>query len=415
MRIINESTWKSELRKFPYQHLDQNLETDVVIIGGGIAGIMAAYHLAKAKQRVVVIEANQLLHGATVLTTAFLTHVIDTDFQDLISMYGPRKAKLIWQSHKEAITLIEKIVRHENISCDFQRCSNFVFANDADEFKQLKEEYQAIKKHGFPVLLKTKGHLGFKHSGFLELKNQAKFHPIKFLNGLIKAADKLGVQFYQNTTVTKIAGTSQAIISTKKNQIKANYALTATYDPLNNPKETFMKKGMYKSYVFEVQIPRNLISPGTYEDSRTPYHYFRVDRQAKFDRMIIGGEDNRFELAVADRKNFKALEEYLKNLLPGKRYTIVRKWTGPILEPSDGLALIGKFRPSQLIATAFSGNGMTYSGIAATIIRDIVLKRKNPWANLYDPTRTPSVKQLTKKAFDYAEEFFGGVVKNVLK
>jgi glycine/D-amino acid oxidase-like deaminating enzyme len=139
---------------------------------------------------------------------------------------------------------------------------------------------------------------------------------------------------------------------------------------------------MYKSYVYEVRIPRGLIKEGTYEDCNNPYHYFRVDRQAKYDRMIIGGEDNRKEIAVDDRKNFKALEEYLTELLKGKRYTIVRKWTGPILEPSDGLALIGKFRSVQLIATAFSGNGMTYSGIAAT---------------------------------DYAGEFFGGVAKNVFK
>ncbi len=144
------------------------------------------------------------------------------------------------------------------------------------------------------------------------------------------------------------------------------------------------------------RFPKEYIKKESTKNCKNPYHYFRIDRnqgpQDKYDRMIVGGEDNREEAEFNKQKNFNALKDYLKNTFGAQDYAITRKWNGPIMEPSDGLALIGEFKPQQLLATAFSGNGMTYSLIAATIFKDIVLGKKNSLIKIYDPTRVPTVE-----------------------
>ncbi len=414
MALAN-TPWAEQRNIPPFPALRQTIETDVAIVGGGIAGILSAYLLAKAGKQVIVLEADRLVSGATLLTTAFLTHMIDTDPSDLISMFGLAKAKLVWQSHAGAIDLIENIIKTEKISCDFKRCSNYVYAKDEQEFKELEEEQQAIRKMGFNATLKKKSDLNINSYGYLELKNQAKFHPTKFLSGLIPKMEQRGVRFFEKTTVTEIEEGNRVIAHTSKGSVSATWAITATYDPLNNPKETFAKKGMYKSYVIEAEMPQGTIKEGLYEDMENPYHYFRVDSGARRDRLIFGGEDHRKELPVSEQKNFQALRDHLTNVLGITPYKIIRKWTGPILESSDGLALIGAFKPQQLLAAAFSGNGMTYSAIAAQLFTDTVTKQKNPYITLYNPKRTPTAKQLLKKGRDYMGEMYGGAIKNTLR
>jgi hypothetical protein len=133
--------------------------------------------------------------------------------------------------------------------------------------------------------------------------------------------------------------------------------------------------------------------------------------------MILGGEDHKdlFGGTLAD-KSFNGLESFLKENILNKDYKIVEKWTGPISEPSDGLALIGEIKPHYYVATGFSGNGMTYSMISSILIADLIDKKKNPWKKIYEPKRTifGDPKRLATKARDYVEEFFGGAVKNLL-
>jgi glycine/D-amino acid oxidase-like deaminating enzyme len=179
---------------------------------------------------------------------------------------------------------------------------------------------------------------------------------------------------------------------------------------------------MYLSYVFEVRVPKEHFQEAVYEDDANPYHYFRIDKGKDHDRMIVGGEDHKdiFGKTLVE-KSFAGLEKFLKKIMGDRPYKILKRWHGPILEPSDGLPLIGEIKPHVYLAAAFSGNGMTYSMISALIIRDLVLGRKNSknsknsWADIYAPKRALfHPKRLALKARDYAEEFAGGALKNIL-
>jgi glycine/D-amino acid oxidase-like deaminating enzyme len=172
---------------------------------------------------------------------------------------------------------------------------------------------------------------------------------------------------------------------------------------------------MYKSYVLETKIEDGLIAEGMYLDVNNPYHYFRIDKGQDQDRMIIGGEDVKAIFKVDKDKSFGALQEYLRSILSGIKFEITKQWSGPILEPSDGIALIGETYPNEYVATAFSGNGMTYAAISANIISDLILGQTNAYARLYDPKRIPNIKQLVLKGVDYVEEALGAAAKNVLR
>jgi glycine/D-amino acid oxidase-like deaminating enzyme len=174
---------------------------------------------------------------------------------------------------------------------------------------------------------------------------------------------------------------------------------------------------MYQTYMYEVEIEKGLFEEATYDDEDNPYHYFRIDSKPKHDRMIIGGEDHRQDIKVPESKNYKALKQYLQKIMGEHPYKIVKKWSGSIIEPVDGLPLIGwaNKNKSIYIATAFSGTGMTFGTIAGILFNNQVLNQKSPFNNLYDPNRIPTIKQLWQKGKDYSEELIGGAASNIIK
>lgn len=419
---MQKSTWTETAeagRTFPA--LKGNLEAGIAIIGGGLAGILTAYLLAREGKDVIVLEKDRVGGGATSLTTAFITQDIDTDLTDLIRWFGEDTARLVWQSHAEAITAIEKIIKTERIDCEFARIPAFIYATEEKDVPSLQNERDSAATIGFRTILRRKPNLGFDHAGYWEIPKQAKYHPLKFLFALRDRCEALGVRIYEKTEVREIRGEGPVTVKTKNGEVVAEKAILATYYPFGNPKKTFAKKGMYVSYVFEAEIPKGGIPEGIYLDLDNPYHYFRIDplRQAQGkpskDRMIFGGEDHRSELKMAPRKNFSALLAHAKAVFPDMKFDVVRRWQGPILEPSDGLALIGGVKPNQYVATAFSGNGMTYSMISGLLLRDLILGKPSLWAELYDPKRRMKPRRLLRKAIDYGEEFVKGAVRNTFR
>lgn len=401
--------------KKTYPPLDRDIRTETLVIGGGLAGIITAYLLRQAGIETALIESGETGGGATSLTTAITTEDIDTDVADLIGMFGIKKARAIWDSHASAIDLIEKIQRLEKIECEFKRTPLFMYANSGDELKSLEEENDAIRRIGIKTRLSLQDDLGIDSPGYIELKNQTKFHPLKLLAGTAEKFVKNGGLIFERTQALGLEKNGPDFtIRTAHGTITAEKVIITTYQPFKNPLPVFMKKGMYVTYMMELEIASGLLKEASYLDLQNPYHYFRVDRRAGHDRILLGGEDHRQEIKIDPRKNFSALEKHFRNIFP-HQYRVVRKWSGPILEPIDGLALIGEVRKNLYVATGFSGNGMTYSAIAGLLLRDLILGKPNPWRKLYDPKRIPELKQLAYKSKDYFGELFGGAGKNIFE
>ncbi len=414
-----KTIWKEGLEKKEYPQLNTNKEAEVVIVGAGMAGIITAYMLIKAGKKVIILDKKKVGAGATHYTTAFLTQSIDTDINDLISMFGKKDTKLILKSHQEAITLIKKIIDDEKIECDFTWCSNFHYAHTEKDVESLEEEFEAMKDLDIDASFSKEGsRLGFQNYGYIEIKDQAKFQPMKFLYALAEIVEKNGGQIFEGAIIEDVdSDEKQVHVKTDKGIIvTAQTAVITTYEPFNKPLKLYFKKAFYTSYVMVAEIEKGKIKEGTYEDTDNPYHYIRVDAGIEKDRLIIGGEDHRSDVPVDKEKSFNALKAYLERVLKDIKYTLVTRWTGPILEPVDGLAYIGQLdKKNILYAMAFSGNGMTYSGISAMIFADLIAGKTNAYARIYTAQRIPTFKALLKKGKDYTEEFIHGAVKNTIK
>jgi glycine/D-amino acid oxidase-like deaminating enzyme len=412
-----ETSWTKDSTKDSYPTLGESFETDVCVIGGGIAGILSAYLLMKRGFRVALVEKSTLGGGATGLTTAFLTASIDTDFADLIKSFGPEDARSIIDSHKKAIDLIDEIIREEGISCDFKRCSNYFYASSEKDFSIIDEECDAALELGFDATLHEDGsNLAFNNFGYVELKNQAKFHPLKFIYALAGIMQEKGVKIFENTEADEILERDFGYsVRANDHSVQTRWVVCATYEPYHEPLRLYFKKGMYKTYILEAHTEWK-IPEGIYEDTDNPYHYLRVDKEGTGYRLIIGGEDHREDIPMDEETNFSALESYLESIIPKESFSIQRRWTGPILEPVDGLAFIGSAHGTEgiLYAFAFSGNGMTYAGIAAMLIRDHIDKQANPYTELYRTDRLPRLRPTITKGKDYAEEMIRGAMKNAL-
>ena len=391
MKISHQPTWVGARQK-AYPKLRVDVTTDVAIVGGGLTGLLTAYLLSKTGKKVAVLEAGTLGSGATAYTTAFITQVIDTSLGDLIRMVGPQKAESIWQAGEQAIDRIETIVKKEKIDCEFQRCSARVYASSEKDYKKLENEHRAAERLGFATKLVSNRTLPFEQYGLLEVKDQAKFHPLKFLRGVADIVVTSGGQIFEHSKALSLKEGPGGATTVKTSRRKRHgercdrghlCALQQTRD--GEIHKRICTAVMFLRYDFQKEYLRKDFI-GTL---RAPIIISASTAGEQFDRMILGGEDHRSELRVSPKKKFDALEKYLVDLLGGRSYQIVRKWIGAVLEPVGGLPLIGAYKPHQFVATAFSGNGMTYAMVSALIFRDLILGKRNPWTHVFDRNLPP--------------------------
>lgn len=421
----NNTRWNSDVsvsEAVGTEISEKDNTADVVVIGGGLAGTVLAYKVSGLGKRVVLLEHEPPESSVTAHTTAFLTHIVDTRFDQLVKMFGEESARMVWQSHAWAVDEIERIIDTEHISCDFERCHGYIYASEEKQWSDVEQEATSAKKHGFDVhLTKEKGNLPFTHYGYYTVENQAKFHPMKFVAGLRDILQKRGVRVIQAHAETLSEGKGGAtIVHTSIGYMAAEHVYIATYDPFNRPKELLFHRGTYITYILEVSIPKGLLPIGIYEDMDNPYNYFRIDSKEgdTHDTMIVGGEDHRHEVPVNEEWAYGKLEEYIQFILgKDQKYTVKRKWSGPILETIDGLAFIGRYDtsyPNRYLATGFSGNGMTYSIIASDICMHHLQHTHSQWEKIYSPQRKVRVRNMFEKAVDYIEELYHGAIKNIL-
>jgi glycine/D-amino acid oxidase-like deaminating enzyme len=416
---MEQSTWIRTAGKeaFSYPPLENDISADICIIGSGIVGTTAAYLLSKSGKSVVLITDKTADTSSTAHTTGFLTTTIDTPLAELARMFGTPKAGEIWRSGAYAIDGIENIANSEEIECELSRVSHFIYAAEDTQYKEIEEDAELGKKLGFPIEARNGG-LPFGNSGYSEMKNQGKFHALKYIRGLTEAAKRNGAKIFDHTEAKKIEyDGDKRIVRTKSGNITAADVLIATYRPFTKPKELFAHTGPYITYIIESSLPKGILPEAIYEDAGNPYHYFRLDPQDEEDRLIMGGEDHRKEIPNMEDKSYKALLKHIGSLLPQAPLSVKAKWSWTILEPIDGLPFIGPLQEDahQYVVTGLSGTGLTLGHLSGEIIADAILERPNKWAHLYAPDRHMSAKQLAFKGRDYIEEFVGGAVKNVFE
>lgn len=369
------SLWQETTKLPSFEPLKADQKTDVLIIGGGLAGLLCAYFLHQAGVDYILVEADRIGQGATGHTTAKVTAQHGLIYQELLRKFGPERAQMYYEANHAALERYAGLCK--TIHCGFERRDAYVYSVDCAD--KLEQELSALDRLGIPADGIDRLPLPFATAGAVRFRNQAQFEPLKFAAGIAE-----GLNIYEHTAVREYTG---GAVKTDHGSIAADQIIVTTHFPIfNKHGGYFLKLYQHRSYVLALENAPQV--DGMYVDEAPKGMSFRDAG----DLLLIGGGDHRTgkqgggwaELrAFAERHYPKASETY--------------HWAAQDCMSLDGVPYIGQYgthTPGLYVATGFNKWGMTSSMAAAMILCDLVQGRENPYAAVFSPARTSLRPQL---------------------
>lgn len=375
------SLWTQTAERPQFEPLDGNLKTDVLIIGGGLAGILCAHMLSEAGVDYALVEASSICSGITKNTTAKITYQHGLIFDKLIRKFGVERARMYLEANRDALERYRKLCR--DIDCDFEEQDSYVYS--LYSHIKLEKETEALEKLGCPAEYVKKLPLPLKTEGAVRIERQAQFHPLKFAYSIAK-----DLRIFENTKVQEL--TSKGAL-TNRGKITAEKIIVATHFPiLNKHGGYFLKMYQDRSYVLALKYAEDI--GGMYIDESGKGLSFRNYG----DLLLLGGGSHRTGKGGG---GWQELGRTAKRLYHNSKE--VYRWATQDCMTLDGVPYIGQYSqstPNFYVATGFNKWGMTSSMVSAMILTDKVLGKKNEYEAVFSPSRSMLHPQLLANAFE---------------
>ncbi|MBQ7796655.1 MAG: FAD-dependent oxidoreductase [Lachnospiraceae bacterium] len=397
-----ESIWSKERPRILTDNRPLPNRAEVVIIGGGMAGLLCAYLLKEAGVAPIVLEADVVCSGQTGNTTAKITSQHELIYDELTTTFGTTTASQYGSINQKTIDEYERIIKEKRMDCEFRRLPAYLYTKTEDGARTLEMERVAAKKAGISASIVYETDLPFSVKMALKYDRQAQFHPLKFLSGIVPE-----LEIYEHTRVLRVNG-QEAV--TEKGTVTADHVVMATHFPfVNFPGFYFARMHQERSYVLALEAKQ--------PDGATVQldgMYYGIDSdglsfRSAGNQILLGGGSHRTG-KVQKENPYDALRREAAALWPGYRETA--RWAAQDCMTIDKLPYIGRFsksRPNWYVATGFGKWGMTNSMIAAMAIRDMILGRTDPDWQCVSPER-----KLTKKAVGTLMKEAAATTKNFL-
>lgn len=377
----------AQLPAFP--RLEKKLAVDVVVVGGGITGVTAAYLLKKAGLKVALLERDRIAGGDTGHTTAHLTRVTDLRLKEIVKTFGRDAARAVWDAGGAAIDQMATLIRSEEIDCDFRWVPGYLHAplggHDEASINELKQELATATDLGIDVSFLDR--VPALQLPGLKFEHQALFHPLKYLAALAQQIPGDGSFVFEQSEAEETTDEPLGV-TCGGHRIQCGDIVLATHNPLMGNTGAVAaalfqtKLALYSSYALGAWLPKGVFPEASFWDTSDPYYYLRIERREGGDYAIFGGEDHKTGQVQDTEQVYRKLEQKFLSVAPQAR--IDHRWSGQVIETNDGLPFIGETAPHQFAATGFAGNGMTFGTLGAMMAVDAILKRRNPWADLFD-------------------------------
>jgi len=386
------SYWLDSVKKTTFPQLTESIEVDVAVIGGGIAGLTAALLLKRSGKNVVVLEAERVGQGVTGHTTAKVTSQHDLIYAYLTNQFSRDIALKFGESQERAIDMVEEIAKKEKIDCDFLRTSAYIYTQKEETVDEIQEEVKAAVELGLPAFFTQETKLPFPVNGVAGFHNQAQFHPIKYLYGLAKSVFGNGSAIFENSRVTEVEAGEPCKVISNGAVIKAKDVVVATNYPILNDGFYFARLKPLRSYVFGV-YSNNLLE-GMHISQESPLFSVRPQETDKGEMLVITGLEHKTGHEKNTRSCYQKLEELVNDRFPVS--SIAYSWSTQDAFTPDRVPFIGRYTPNAehvFVTTGFNGWGMSSGTLSGMILTDLILKRANPWTEVYDPNRFRQISQ----------------------
>lgn len=364
-----DSIWTKNTRLPHFQSLQGNQKTDVLIIGGGMAGILCALFLQQKGVDYTLVERQTICSGVTKDTTAKITALHRLEYHKLLKHAGVEKTRQYLDANLTAVRKFAELCR--KIDCDFETETDYVYS--MNHRQKLEQELDALRRLGHDAIFSQTPNLPFPTQGAIGFEHQAQFHPLKFISGIAQ-----GLHIFEHTFIKEF---KDHIAVTENGNISFQKMIFATHFPIDNKHGMyFLKMYQNRSYVIALSGAKKV--DGMYVDESETGLSFRNYG----DYLLLGGGAHR---TGKQGGNWQALRSFAASHYPDA--TEQYAWAAQDCMTLDGLPYIGayaKHMPDCFVATGFNKWGMTGSMAAAIILSDLVLEKESPYAQVFCPSRS---------------------------
>ena len=385
------------------------------MLGAGIGGVCSALALQGEGIDVALVEQTFVGAGATGHTTAKLSSLQATKYSRLSQRRGAEAASAYATVNETGLAEIRRLAEELDIDCDLRARPNFVYAEDAKQRDQIEAEAEAARDAGLPVELVEDVPLPFATEGGLRLDDQAEFHPVKFLDGVVDAFVARGGVVFEETRALRLRGTSPCRVETDRGTITAPLVVVATHFPFPDRALLFARMHPERSYSIAVEIEGDP-PPGMFINASSPVRSIRSHRFGSRELLLVGGEGHKTGQGGPTTERYERLADFAADHFDAGK--VVNMWSTQDNISVDGAPYIGQLTPFSsgvFVTTGYAKWGLALAAGSAPLLADLAAGRDNPLAEHFDPNRLPpvrSIPEVAKEGTDFSLRLVGDRIRN---
>ncbi|MGN9164193.1 FAD-dependent oxidoreductase [Tissierellaceae bacterium HCP3S3_D8] len=413
------SYWLTSTEKTNYPIIDKNTNVDIAIIGGGMVGILCAYQLQKEGFNIAILESGNILESTTAHTTAKLTSQHSLIYDKIKSQMGNELAKQYATANETAISELKKIIKENNIECDYSTQSAFIYTQEDSYIKKLEDEAKVASSLGIQAHLVDEIPFPIPIKSAMVFENQAQFHPRKFLLSLAEKISNKGVQIFEKSRAIELEEeNNKYVINTPQGKkIIAEKVIIASHYPFYNKKAMYYSRiYVQRSYILGIKA-KEKYPGGMYINAEDPPRSLRSLPAETGELILVVGENHKTGQGKDTNKHYESLVDFANEVFTVE--SIPYRWSTHDCMTLDGLPYVGHFdseTPNMYIATGFGKWGMTNSIASSMILRDLIINNENPWKDVYNPSRktiASSTKNFIVQNANVASQLIDGKLSNL--
>jgi glycine/D-amino acid oxidase-like deaminating enzyme/nitrite reductase/ring-hydroxylating ferredoxin subunit len=385
----DESFWMESTSTTSYAALSDDIDVDVLVIGGGIAGLCTAWELVQTGRAVALVEADRIAAGVTGYTTAKLSAQHTFIYAQVRDTFGPDAARLYAQSQQQAVERVVAVTAQLNIDCDLERVPAYTYVESPDGLAQVRAEVDAASDAGLAASFVTDSDLPFPIAGAIRVEDQAQFHPRRYLLALAEDLARRGGQIFERTRAVGLNEGDPCTVSTENGRtVTAQQVVVATHYPVFDRALLFGRLEPRRELVVAATIPAERDPGGVYITPEQNTRSVRTTPYRDGQRLLIVTGEHFTPGAGDVTRRWQRLIAWTHDRFPGVDVTY--RWATQDNATTDRVPFVGPFHLGSrnvYVATGFGGWGMSSGVMSGQLLAATLTGTELPWASLYNPRR----------------------------